>query len=236
MKTIPLLRVVFLGVAMSGVSVAVHAMGDKPAKEQTTTATQDIPPPPPPQKPDAAPGKGSTPATPAGETYTWHDGTRTHTLFLSPNTIAEFGVPANDNATPLKRAVPAAQALKRAGGAQLWRLGSGTNATAAIRDALAKQPTAKVSPVFTDRAGAGRMRALPGNVIVYLPPDWNEAAVQAWAQQQGVVIDRKLDIGKNAYVIKTAPGLPALETANRLHASGEVVRAFPDWWQETSTR
>ena len=236
MNTMPLLRILFLGVSMAGVGVAAHAMGDKPTKEETTATTQDVPPPPALQKPGAAPGKGSTPATPAGETYTWHDGTRTHTVFLHPNTIAEFGVSANDNATPLKRAVPAAQVLKRAGGAQLWRLGAGTNATAAIRDTLARQPTARVSPVFTDHAGAGRMRALPGNVIVYLPPDWNDAAVQTWAQRQGVAIDRKMDIGKNAYVIKTAPGLPALETANRLHASGEVVRAFPDWWQETSTR
>ena len=216
-------------------SPVVHAMGDKPTKEDTA-ATPDMPPPPPPQKPGASTSKGDTPKTPAGEKYIWHDGARAHTIFLNRNTIAEFGVPANDNATPVKRALPAAHPLKRAGGAQLWRLDGGTDATAAIRATLAKQPNAKVSPVFSDNAGGGRMRALPGDVIVYLPADWNEAAVQAWARQQSVTIDRKMDIGKNAYVVKTAPGLPALETANRLHASGDVVRAFPNWWQETSTR
>lgn len=212
-----------------------HAMGDKPPKEDRA-ATQDMPPPPPLQKPRAPTGKGSAPATPAGQKYTWHDGKRAHTIFLNRNTIAEFGAPANIDTTSVKRALPAARSLKRAGGTQLWRLAAGTDATAAIRDTLAKQPNAKVSPVFTDNAGAGRMRALPGNVIVYLPADWNESAVRAWAQKQGVIIDRKMDIGKNAYIVKTAPGLPALETANRLYASGEVVRAFPDWWQETSTR
>jgi hypothetical protein len=37
-------------------------------------------------------------------------------------------------------------------------------------------------------------------------------------------------------VIKTGPGLIALETANSLYKSGEVVAAFPDWWEEVSPR
>lgn len=231
-----MLQALILGSCLSAIGTTAHTMGDKPVKEDSS-ATQDIPPPPPLQKPGAPTGKGNTPATAAGEKYTWHDGARAHTIFLNPTTIAEFGAPTNDNGAAVKRALPSVQPLRRAGGAQLWRLDGGTDATAAIRATLAKQPNAKLSPVFTDNAGgAGRMRALPGNVIVYLPADWNEATVRAWAQRQGVVIDRKMDIGKNAYIVKTAPGLPALETANRLYASGEVVRAFPDWWQETSTR
>ena len=30
--------------------------------------------------------------------------------------------------------------------------------------------------------------------------------------------------------------LEALETANRLYESGDVVAAFPNWWQEVTTR
>jgi hypothetical protein len=47
---------------------------------------------------------------------------------------------------------------------------------------------------------------------------------------------KKLEIGPNIYVIKTAPGLEALETANTLYRSGEVKAAFPDWWEEVVTR
>lgn len=230
------LAAVIFGAGLTSFSIAATAMGDKPAKEDTA-AEQDVPPPPPPQKPTAAPTKGPATAATAGNTYTWNDGTRTHTVWLNPNTLAEFNVAADDKATPVKRALPAAQSFKSAGGARLWRLTDGTAPTTAIRDTLAKQPNAKISLVFSDNAsGTGRMRALPGNVIVYLPADWNDAAAHTWAQKQGVLIDRKLDIGKNAYVVRTAPGLAALETANRLHQTGEVVRAIPDWWQETSTR
>jgi hypothetical protein len=47
---------------------------------------------------------------------------------------------------------------------------------------------------------------------------------------------KKLEIGPNIYVIKTGPGLEALETANALYRSGEVKAAFPDWWQEVVPR
>lgn len=234
MTTIRALRSALL-FGLIGVSVVAHAMGDKP--KDTPAATQDVPLPPPLQKPNTPPVKGAATTANTGTPYTWHDGTRAQSIWLNPNTIAEFSVAANDEGTPLKRALPGAQPLKNAGGARLWRLADGTAPAAAIRDTLAKQPNAKVSPVFSDKpGGAGRLRALPGNVIVYLPADWDETAAHTWAQKQGVLLDHKLDIGKNAYVVRTAPGLAALETANRLHQTGDAVRAIPNWWQETSTR
>ena len=80
------------------------------------------------------------------------------------------------------------------------------------------------------------MRALPGNVIVYLNPSWNAAAINDWLAKRKLQTVKKLDIGKNVYVIKSAPGLDALNLANELHSSGEVVSAMPDWWKEVSTR
>jgi hypothetical protein len=80
------------------------------------------------------------------------------------------------------------------------------------------------------------MRALPGNIIVYLNPAWDDAAVKAWASKQQLEIIKKLEIGPNIYLIKTAPGLESLNTANALYKSGEVVAAFPDWWKQVTTR
>jgi hypothetical protein len=80
------------------------------------------------------------------------------------------------------------------------------------------------------------MRALPGNIIVYLDPAWDSEAVTAWAGQRQLKIVKKLEFGPNIYVIKTGPGLDALNIANALYKSGEVVAAFPDWWEEKTTR
>ena len=38
---------------------------------------------------------------------------------------------------------------------------------------------------------------------------------------------KKLEIGPNIYIIKTAPGLEALNTANALYLSGEVICRVP---------
>lgn len=80
------------------------------------------------------------------------------------------------------------------------------------------------------------MRALPGNVIVYLNPNWNSAAIYEWLAKRKLQTLKKLNIGKNVFVIQSAPGLDALNLANELQQSGEVVSASPDWWKEVSTR
>lgn len=80
------------------------------------------------------------------------------------------------------------------------------------------------------------MRLLPGNVIVDLDPTWSQEEVQAWATRHQVEVLAKLPIGENMVVVKTAPGLAALELANQLYRSGEVRAAFPDWWTEKTLK
>jgi hypothetical protein len=100
----------------------------------------------------------------------------------------------------------------------------------------ANQP-GNYSPVLHDGpTSTARMRALPGNIIVYLDPAWDGAAVNAWVSKHQLEIIKKLEIGPNIYLIKTGPGLEALNTANALYKSGEVVAAFPDWWKQVTTR
>jgi hypothetical protein len=84
-------------------------------------------------------------------------------------------------------------------------------------------------------SGSG-MRALPGNIIVYLNPTWDATTVDNWVKSKKLEVVKKLNIGPNIYVIKTDPGMAALDTANALYLSGEVSAAFPDWWREVSNR
>ncbi len=170
-----------------------------------------------------------------GQSYTWYDGGRERTVWLNPQLIAEFNASA-EGTSAVRQARPGAQPVPRGRGAtRIWRVdGDAQAALAAVRSAPA---AGSVSPVFHDSANeSGRLRALPGGVIVYLNPAWSEDEARRWAAGRGLEIVRKLEIGPNVYLLKTPPGLAALETANALHKSGEVVAAMPEWWQEATTR
>ena len=89
---------------------------------------------------------------------------------------------------------------------------------------------------MTPPTEAGRVRALPGNIIVYLNPTWNNEKITNWIDTHNLKIIKKIEIRPNAYLLKTETGLQALQIANTLYESGEVVAAFPDWWLESTTR
>jgi|GEM_PF-1220803 len=199
-------------------------------------------------------------AAPLQQSYTWYDGKRAMTVWLDPQLLAEFSVGKNAAAEEKNAAQDAGSAASGPtvksvypdatpqgaikGGVQLWRMGAGVTSDKAAK-ALSVAPAAAMgttgtvaatgafSPVLRDGASASaRMRALPGNIIVYLNPAWDAAQVQAWAQRGQLTILKKLEIGSNIYVIKTAPGMEALTLANAIYQSGQVVAAFPDWWQD----
>jgi hypothetical protein len=175
--------------------------------------------------------------TPLTQSYVWYDGDREQTVWLNPQVVAEFnpgkmgataakGVDANATMQPMKQS----QA-----GVRLWQINNVGGM--AVRGLMASNPAGSYSPVFHDSPGSnGRMRALPGNIIVYLDPQWDEATVSNWLSLHKLEKVKKLEIGANVYVIKTAPGLAALDLANMLYRSGEVQAASPDWWQEVGAR
>jgi hypothetical protein len=170
------------------------------------------------------------------QAYVWYDGDREQKIWMNPQLVADFSQGAEKQnalqagsvaATPL-------QTKQRQANMRLWKLGSvsATAASDAIQSLQSRQSAGKYSPVFHDGSGsAASMRALPGNIIVYLNPAWDGTLVDAWVKKRKLEIVKKLDIGPNIYVIKTGPGLEALDTANSLYKSGEVTAAFPDWWQ-----
>jgi hypothetical protein len=169
--------------------------------------------------------------------YVWYDGDREHKVWMNPQVVADFSAGV-DKQNVQKSANMGATLLQRKhnqAGVRIWQLDS-TSATAAgvvIQSLRASHPGGKYSPVFHDGPNStASMRALPGNIIVYLNPSWDTAAVNAWLKTRKLEVVKKLEVGQNIYLIKTGPGLDALDTANNLYRSGEVKAAFPDWWQE----
>ncbi len=181
------------------------------------------------------------------QSYVWHDGKRERQIWLDPALLAEFNARKPANQSVVKAAHRNAVLLPtRQRNMRLWYLGEGVsadgaarslNASAAGAKAIASIESENFSPVLRDSAStAGHMRALPGNIIVYLNPVWDTVTVNAWADKNKLEIIKKLEIGPNIYVIKTAPGLDALNIANTLRQSGEVIAAMPNWWEAVTKR
>lgn len=171
------------------------------------------------------------------QSYVWYDGDREQKVWLNPQVVAEFN-PGKRSDTAARSVDANAQLLEvkhKQAGVRLWQMSNTRNV--AVRALKTDNPNGKYSPVFHDSpSSASSMRALPGNIIITLDPAWDAAAVSAWLKKRNMEVVKKLEIGPNIYVIKTGPGLEALETANTLYQSGEVKAAFPDWWQEVQAK
>lgn len=97
---------------------------------------------------------------------------------------------------------------------------------------------AGVSPVFVDPASPGQVRALPGGVIVALrhPPAGNDVRAREEEGRRQIAaagLQALRPIGPDArrWLVASPPGMPALELANRLHASTDFESAEPNWWK-----
>lgn len=171
------------------------------------------------------------------QSYSWHDGAREVVVWLNPQVVAEFN-PGKSGEVAAKNADSNAKVLPikhQQQGVRLWQMNN--TSEVAVRGLSGKNPTGQYSSVFhDDQSGIGAMRALPGNIIISLNRAWDAATVNDWFKSKQLEMLKKLEIGTNIYIVKTAPGLEALNKANELYLSGEVVAAFPDWWQEAHHR
>ena len=103
-----------------------------------------------------------------------------------------------------------------------------------VRSAVAP---ATVTPLFREGdSPAGRLMGLPGGIIVQFQPNWNATQIAQWLTARGLPMGERLEIQGNWYSIPTPAGTMALETANQLHESGEVLSATPNWWKAMTTR
>lgn len=86
------------------------------------------------------------------------------------------------------------------------------------------------TPLFREGdSPAGRLMSLAGGVIVQFQPDWSDRKIAQWLATNGLAEGERLEIEGNWYSIPTPMGEIALEIANYLHESGEVLSATPNW-------
>ena len=183
------------------------------------------------------PSKSSGPASALLHSYEWYDGRQKRTVWINPDLVVEFrhGELSSGGA---QEPIPGLSLQKQLRGVRVWKLDKGSNAEAlSWRRDVDRWAHANYAPAFHDTpSSAGKIRSLPGNVIVYLNPEWGPDRAGQWVEQNGYTIVKKLELGANAYILKSGIGIESLRLANKLYESGEVVAAFPDWWLETTTR
>lgn len=109
-----------------------------------------------------------------------------------------------------------------------------TPSTIATRSAVAP---AAVTPLFREGdSPAGRLMGLPGGIIVQFHPHWSVTQIAQWLTAHGLPLGERLAIQGHWYSIPTPAGMIALETANQLHESGDVISATPNWWKAMAGR
>ena len=168
--------------------------------------------------------------------YVWYDGDNPRRAWLDPEVIAVFDDSDQAAARTVRSLAPNATLLPSSTpGLKLWRIPA--DGDSMIRNLRSFEPEAQVSPVLRDAPStAAPMRALPGQIIVYLDPGWSEPEARAWLQDHGLDAIQQLDFDPNVFLLRSEPGLAALQLANRLREQPGVVAAMPDWWQELETR
>ena len=165
--------------------------------------------------------------------YVWYDGNRERTVWVDPSLVIEFTT-ANVSQSSLKRMLPDAKLHSSVGKTiHIWNIGSTLDPQAVIQNLKAKKSLEKYSPVFHEGPStSSRKRALPGNIIVYLKPEWSQDEVDRWVKKSQLQVIQKLNFGPYVYLVKTSEGLDALNRANQLYKGGEVLAATPEWWED----
>lgn len=163
------------------------------------------------------------------QSYYWYDGDKQLEVHLDETLIADFN-PQSDLAAKAAKNTNLSPG-KKISGAQLWKVTSGSS-NSAMYAVKSQDQTGAYSPVFRESQATGKMRALPGDVIVQFAPDWDESRVSQWVSDQGQSIKSKAEFGTNFYILATPAGLASLEVANSLYETGEVLLASPNWWTE----
>ncbi len=168
-----------------------------------------------------------------GQSYEWHDGERVRRVWLNPEVIAQVNTDEASEVV-LQNDFPSAKKLRTgANGTKFWRV-RGANSTTRSK---IRASSASVSEVFHDGpVESSSARVLPGGIVLSFPLAWSEKRCREWIGAKGHIIERVIESTPNTYVVKSEPGLPTLEEANRLHATGDVLIASPNWLIDVKSR
>ena len=165
--------------------------------------------------------------------YTWHDGSEIRKVRMLPGLVAEFGGESPLRSRLKEEVAGAKLQSSPSHRVRIWKIPSDEVQPTVRR--LTSPPTLSesYSPVFRDTTlGAGRLRALPGNVLVTLNSHWTKNQVDAWINRHNLSVVKILSGMPNVILVYTPPGMESLQLANKLYQSGEVEGASPDWWLE----
>ncbi len=174
------------------------------------------------------------PTTQLQQSYTWYDGEIQREVWLNPRLIVEFN--SNRGQKNQQRAMAINVKVKpvssNINSVRFWYTDSQTRASAVISSVREDIKSNPVSAVLHDNASSdSAMRALPGNIILYLNPDWDQATSERWLKQKGLLVVSQRQLQTNVFIVKSNPGLESLLKANELYETGEVIAAFPNWWK-----
>jgi len=174
---------------------------------------------------------------PLHDTLSWYDGARKRRIWVDPEVLVETE-PGDRGGDLVRRHAPGAAELPGSRRARRWRLASGDGDSRETARALAEaDPRCRFSPAFHDAASdRSDMRALTGRILVRFRDEWSEEDVSAWIAARGFLSSRKLPIGRHVRVLEAGSGLDALETANRIHETEDVIWCSPEWSRALSPR
>ncbi len=167
--------------------------------------------------------------------YFWYDGDRKKSVWVNPELIAEFKLKPETSAQ-LRSLYAAKEVDVKSPYIRLWKIKDHTS-TKAVARSLKSGTDSNLSPVLHDTASThGVKRALPGNVLVQMKPDWSQKEIEAWFDAHALTVIKPLTFAPNTFLIQAESGLDSLKTANRIYETGDVVLASPNWWQEVVAR
>ena len=175
-------------------------------------------------------GEGSSSAL--TESVRYFDGTRWRQAWVNGREMVEFVEPNQTRAA--YTAIAAATLLVERPGVRIWQLHSDTDRSTAVSRALAPERT--LSPVFHLSPVGGSRLALSGNIVVRFQPQWSVTQIEAWIARQALVQINVLNGVVATHVLHVGSGWEALDKANAIQQSGEVVYAMPEWWREAGKR
>ena len=95
-----------------------------------------------------------------------------------------------------------------------------------------------ISPVFyaaSQKDERARL-ILTGQVIVRLPAQWLPEQITALEKTYDLERVRQLRYAPNTFLFQAADAMASLETANRLHAAGKAVYAYPNWLRTRTSK
>lgn len=88
-----------------------------------------------------------------------------------------------------------------------------------------------LAPVFRDVGGYYQIAT--GQVRVVFAQDLSEEQVKNFFADFGITRYREVSWQENGYVASVAPGIPALELADRLRIMPQVWETYPDMWRNS---